>query len=104
MMEDRKKIILDAYKKGPESCVSLFEETFSSEKRIQELETRLQKKTLQIVITTFSDGLRKTDYKNLRKPLMSNKVASWADRHNGLSLTTTPDHTITYSPTHCTLL
>jgi len=37
-MVDR-KIILDAYKKGPEAVISLFEETFSKlEKRIQELE------------------------------------------------------------------
>ena len=37
-MVDR-KIILDAYKKGPEAVMSLFEETFSKlEKRIQELE------------------------------------------------------------------
>ncbi|WP_353052951.1 hypothetical protein [Bacillus thuringiensis] len=32
------KIILDAYKKGPEAVISLFEETFYKlEKRIQEL-------------------------------------------------------------------
>nr|WP_242071588.1 hypothetical protein [Bacillus thuringiensis] len=37
-MIDR-KIILDAYKKGPEAIIPLFEETFSKlEKRIQELE------------------------------------------------------------------
>ncbi|HFF3743026.1 TPA: hypothetical protein ACGCM8_005323 [Bacillus cereus] len=33
-----RKIILDAYKKGPEAVLSLFEETFSKlAKRIQEL-------------------------------------------------------------------
>ncbi|MDA2583448.1 hypothetical protein PDR31_28825 [Bacillus cereus] len=49
-MVDR-KIILDAYKKGPEAVISLFEETFSKlEKRIQELE-HASKKTLQIVIS-----------------------------------------------------
>lgn len=48
-MVDR-KIILDAYKKGPKAVISLFEETFSKlEKRIQKLEIT-SKKTLQIVI------------------------------------------------------
>jgi hypothetical protein len=43
-MMDR-KIILDAYKKGPEAVISLFEETFSKlEKRIQELEHASKKK------------------------------------------------------------
>nr|WP_257154688.1 hypothetical protein [Bacillus thuringiensis] len=42
-MVDR-KIILNAYKQGPEAVISLFEETFSKlEKRIQELENASKK-------------------------------------------------------------
>lgn len=42
-----RKIILDAYKKGLEAVISLFEETFSKlERRIQELEN-VSKKKLQ---------------------------------------------------------
>nr|WP_241677823.1 hypothetical protein [Bacillus cereus] len=37
-------IILDAYKKGPEAVITLFEETFRKlEMRIQELENRSKK-------------------------------------------------------------
>nr|WP_186323842.1 hypothetical protein [Bacillus thuringiensis] len=77
-MMDR-KIILDAYKKGPEAVISLFEETFSKlEKRIQELE-HASKKTLQIVIS----HLLQMVCVNLLQKVCANRlivkqVASWA--------------------------
>ncbi|WP_261784474.1 hypothetical protein [Bacillus sp. 17RED48] len=43
-MVDR-KVILNAYKKGPTAVIFLFEETFSKlERRIEELENRSKKK------------------------------------------------------------
>ncbi|MBJ8025008.1 hypothetical protein [Bacillus cereus] len=42
-----RKIILDAYKQGPEAVISFFEETFSKlEKRVQELENDSKKTVL----------------------------------------------------------
>ncbi|MCQ6307567.1 DUF6444 domain-containing protein, partial [Bacillus cereus] len=101
-MMDR-KIILDAYKKGPEAVISLFEETFSKlEKRIQELEHASKKNSTNSHKPPSTDGLRKPITKSLRKP--SNRQTGGQLGHKGhtLHLTTTPDHTITYSPTHCT--
>lgn len=50
-------IILDAYKKGPEAVITLFEETFRKlEMRIQELENR-SKKTLQIAISLLPQAV-----------------------------------------------
>ncbi|MEK4833300.1 hypothetical protein MHI07_16765 [Bacillus sp. FSL H8-0545] len=77
-MVDR-KIILDAYKKGPEAVISLFEKTFSKlEKRIQELENA-SKKTLQTVI----NHLLQMVYVSLLQKVYANRlivklVASWA--------------------------
>ncbi|EJR94731.1 hypothetical protein IKM_05501 [Bacillus mycoides] len=79
-MVDR-KIILDAYKKGPEAVISLFEKTFSKlEKRIQELENA-SKKTLQIVINHLLQmvcvSLLQKVYANR---LIVKLVASWATK------------------------
>ncbi|WP_244603336.1 DUF6444 domain-containing protein [Methylobacterium sp. 190mf] len=66
-MVDR-KIILDAYKKGPEAVISLFEETFSKlEKRIQELEHASKKNSTNSHKPPSTDGLRKPVTKSLRK-------------------------------------
>ncbi|AHA75585.1 hypothetical protein ACLNAL_31690 [Bacillus sp. AF62] len=76
-----RKIILDAYKKGPEAVIPLFEETFSKlEKRIQELE-HASKKTLQIVI----NHLLQMVCVNLLQKVCANHssvqpVASWATK------------------------
>ncbi|PET40700.1 hypothetical protein CN523_23640 [Bacillus cereus] len=79
-MIDR-KIILDAYKKGPEAVISLFEETFSKlEKQIQELENA-SKKTLPIVINHLLQmvcvSLLQKVYANR---LIVKRVASWATK------------------------
>ncbi|MGG0040679.1 DUF6444 domain-containing protein, partial [Bacillus tropicus] len=63
-----RKIILDAYKKGPEAVISLFEETFSKlEKRIQELENRSKKNSTNSHKPPSTDGFRKPITKSLRK-------------------------------------
>lgn len=98
-----RKIILDAYKKGPEAVISLFEETFSKlERRIQELENVSKKNSQNSHKPPSTDGLCKPVTKSLRKP--SNRQTGGQLGHKGhtLHLTTAPDHTITYSPTHCT--
>ncbi|MGQ7142944.1 hypothetical protein ACUOA8_23160, partial [Escherichia sp. SS-MK2] len=93
-----RKIILDAYKKGPEAVISLFEETFSKlEKRIQELE-HASKKTLPIVI----NHLLQMVCVNLLQKSQRQTGGQLGHKGHTLHLTTTPDHTITYSPTHCT--
>nr|WP_257144267.1 hypothetical protein [Bacillus wiedmannii] len=62
-----RKIILDAYKKGPEAVISLFKETFSkSEKRIPELENA-SKNSTNSHKSLSTDGLRKSITKSLRK-------------------------------------
>ncbi|ARX70203.1 hypothetical protein [Bacillus thuringiensis] len=77
-MVDR-KVILNAYKKGPEAVISLFEETFSKlERRIEELENR-SKKTPKIVI----NHLLQMVCVNLLQRVCANHpsvkpVASWA--------------------------
>ncbi len=77
-MVDR-KVILTAYKKGPEAVISLFEETFSkSERRIEDLENR-SKKTPKIVINRL---LQMVCVNRLPKVcanrLIVKQVASWA--------------------------
>ncbi|MGR5863715.1 DUF6444 domain-containing protein [Bacillus cereus] len=58
-MVDR-KVILTAYKKGPEAVISLFEETFSkSERRIEELENRSKKNSKNSHKPPSTDGLCK---------------------------------------------
>ncbi|MCQ6289290.1 DUF6444 domain-containing protein [Bacillus cereus] len=101
-MVDR-KVILTAYKKGPEAAISLFEETFSkSERSIEELENRSKKNSKNSHKPPSTDGLCKSITKSLRKP--SNRQTGGQLGHKGhtLGLTTAPDHTITHSPTHCT--
>ncbi len=101
-MVDR-KVILTAYKKGPEAVISLFEETFSkSERRIEDLENRSKKNSKNSHKPPSTDGLCKPITKSLRKP--SNRQTGGQLGHKGhtLGLTTAPDHTITHSPTHCT--
>ncbi|WP_405683813.1 hypothetical protein [Bacillus thuringiensis] len=77
-MVDR-KVILNAYKKGPEAVISLFEETFSKlERRIEELENR-SKKTPKILI----NHLLQMVCVNLLQRVCANHpsvkpVASWA--------------------------
>nr|WP_172555972.1 hypothetical protein [Bacillus thuringiensis] len=77
-MVDR-KIILGAYKKGPEAVISLFEKTFSKlEKRIQELENT-SKKTLQTVINHLLQMVYVSLLqKNYANRLIVKLVASWA--------------------------
>lgn len=101
-MVDR-KIILNAYKKGPEAVISLFEETFSKlEKRIQELENASKKNSTNSHKPPSTDGLRKPITKSLRKSSQRPTGGQLGHKGHTLHLTTTPDHTITYSPTHCT--
>ncbi|MGG0324973.1 DUF6444 domain-containing protein, partial [Bacillus mycoides] len=101
-MVDR-KIILDAYKKGPEAVISLFEETFSKlEKRIQELERASKKNSTNSHKPPSTDGLRKPITKSLRKSSQRSTGGQLGHKGHTLHLTMTPDHTITYSPTHCT--
>jgi hypothetical protein len=74
-----RKVILTAYKTGPEAVISLFEETFSkSERRIEELENR-SKKTPKTVI----NHLLQMVYVNRLPKVCANRlivkqVASWA--------------------------
>ncbi|MEJ9245762.1 DUF6444 domain-containing protein, partial [Bacillus cereus] len=101
-MVDR-KLILDAYKKGPEAVISLFEETFSKlEKRIQELEHASKKNSTNSHKPPSTDGLRKPITKSLRKSSHRQTGGQLGHKGHTLSLTATPDHTITYSPTYCT--
>ena len=97
-----RKIILDAYKKGSEAVISLFEETFSKlEKRIQELENCSKKNSKNSHKPPSTDGLRKPVTKSLRKPSHRQTGGQLGHKGHTLHLTTTPDHTLTYSPTHC---
>ncbi|AHA75659.1 hypothetical protein ABE44_23895 [Bacillus thuringiensis] len=89
-----KKIILDAYKQGPEAVVSLLEEIFSKlKKQIQELE-HASKKFTNSHKSPSTGGLRKSSQRQIGGQL--------GHKGHTLRLATTPDHTITYSPTHCT--
>ncbi|KIU73156.1 transposase [Bacillus thuringiensis Sbt003] len=100
-MIDR-KIILDAYKKGPEAVISLFEETFSKlEKRIQELEHASKKNSTNSHKPPSTDGLRKPITKSLRKSSQRSTGGQLGHKGHTLHLNTTPNHTITYSLTHC---
>ncbi|MGR5865265.1 hypothetical protein ACT7DZ_18590 [Bacillus cereus] len=99
-MVDR-KVILTAYKKGPEAVISLFEETFSkSERRIEELENR-SKKTPKIVINRL---LQMVCVNRLPKVCANRLIVKQGGQlgHKGhnLGLTTALDHNNTYSPTH----
>ncbi|MGE6552262.1 IS66 family transposase [Bacillus mycoides] len=101
-MVDR-KVILNAYKKGPEAVISLFEETFSKlERRIEELENRSKKNSKNSHKPPSTDGLRKPVTKSLRKSSQRQTGGQLGHKGHTLHLTTTPDHTITYSPMHCT--
>ncbi|MGG0261517.1 DUF6444 domain-containing protein [Bacillus mycoides] len=74
-MVDR-KVILNAYKKGPEAVISLFEETFSKlERRIEELENASKKNSTNSHKPPSTDGLHKPVTKSLRKP--SNPSNRW---------------------------
>ncbi|MES5939965.1 MULTISPECIES: hypothetical protein [unclassified Bacillus cereus group] len=80
-----RKIILDAYKKGPEAVISLFEETFSKlEKRIQELENASEnasKKTPKIVIIHLLQMVWVSPLQKVcANRLIVKPVASWATK------------------------
>lgn len=79
-MVDR-KVILNAYKKGPEAVISLFEETFSKlERRIEELENA-SKKTLQTVINHLLQMVCVSLLPRVcANRLIVKQVASWATR------------------------
>ncbi|MES5943775.1 MULTISPECIES: DUF6444 domain-containing protein [unclassified Bacillus cereus group] len=49
-----------------------------------------------------TDGFRKPITKSLRKSSQRQTGGQLGHKGHTLHLTTTPDHTITYSPTHCT--
>nr|WP_254912709.1 IS66 family transposase zinc-finger binding domain-containing protein [Bacillus thuringiensis] len=49
-----------------------------------------------------TDGLCKPVTKSLRKPSNCQTGGQLGHKGHTLGLTTAPDHTITYSPTHCT--
>ena len=69
-----RKIILDAYKKGSEAVISLFEETFSKlEKRIQELENCSKKNSKNSHKPPSTDGLRKPVKKSYANRLIVNR-------------------------------
>ncbi|WP_439952448.1 IS66 family transposase, partial [Bacillus cereus] len=86
-----------------EAVISLFEETFSNlEKRIQELEHASKKNSTNSHKPPSTDGLRKPITKSLRKSSQRKTGGQLGHKGHTLHLTTTPDHMITYSPTHCT--
>ncbi|PHD52016.1 transposase [Bacillus toyonensis] len=100
-MVDR-KVILNAYKKGPTAVIFLFEETFSKlERRIEELENRSKKNSKNSHKPPSTDGLRKPVTKSLRKSSQRQTGGQLGHKGHTLHLTTTPDHTITYSPMQC---
>lgn len=79
------KIILDAYQKGPEAVVSLFEETFHKlEMRIQELENRSKK--------TSKNSHKPPSTAGLRKPAHRQTGGQLGHKGHTLRFTETPDH------------
>ncbi|AZR75121.1 TPA: IS66 family transposase [Bacillus cereus] len=102
----KKQEILAVYQKGPQAIcdfVHHLENQIQDLKgRIEELENRSKKNSTNSHKPPSTDGLCKPVTKSLRKP--SNRPTGGQLGHKGhtLHLTTNPDHTITYSPTHCT--
>ncbi|HDR4949096.1 TPA: IS66 family transposase, partial [Bacillus cereus] len=99
----KKQEILAVYQKGPQAIcdfVHHLENQIQDLKgRIEELENRSKKNSTNSHKPPSTDGLCKPVTKSLRKP--SNRPTGGQLGHKGhtLHLTTTPDHTITYSPT-----
>ncbi|MEI4617271.1 DUF6444 domain-containing protein [Bacillus cereus] len=70
--------------------------------RIEELENRSKKNSKNSHPPPPTDGLRKPVTKILRKSSQCLTGGQLGHKGHTLYLTTTPDPTIIYSPTHCT--
>ncbi|OOR03920.1 transposase [Bacillus cereus] len=102
----KKQEILTVYQKGPQAVCDLvhhLEKQIQDLKgRIDELENRSKKNSTNSHKPPSTDGLRKPVTKSLRKSSHRQTGGQLGHKGHTLSLKTTPDHTITYSPTHCT--
>ncbi|WP_305927808.1 IS66 family transposase [Bacillus mycoides] len=98
----KRKIILDAYEKGPEAVISLFEETFRKlEMRIQELENRSKKNSKNSHKPPSTDGFCKPAITSLRKPSHRQTGGQLGHKGHTLRFTETPDHIVVHPLTTC---
>lgn len=102
----KKQEILAVYQKGPQAICDLVHHLENQiqdlTERIEELEDRSKKNSTNSHKPPSTDGLRKPVTKSLRKSSHRQTGGQLGHKGHTLVLTTTPDHVITYSPTHCT--
>ncbi|MGR5966852.1 IS66 family transposase [Bacillus cereus] len=102
----KKQEILAVYQKGPQAICDFVHQLESQiqnlKERIEELENRSKKNSTNSHKPPSTDGFRKPITKSLRKSSQRQTGGQLGHKGHTLHLTTTPDHTITYSPTHCT--
>ncbi|MGG0261905.1 transposase [Bacillus mycoides] len=102
----KKQEILAVYQRGPQAICDLVHQLESQmqnlKERIELLENRSKKNSTNSHKPPSTDGLRKPITKSLRKSSQRQTGGQLGHKGHTLYLTTTPDHTITYSPTHCT--
>ncbi|MGR5979034.1 DUF6444 domain-containing protein [Bacillus cereus] len=101
----KKQEILAVYQKGPQAIYDFVHQLESQiqnlKERIEELENRSKKNSTNSHKPPSTDGFRKPITKSLRKSSQRQTGGQLGHKGHTLHLTTTPDHMITYSPTHC---
>ncbi|MGM1367718.1 IS66 family transposase [Bacillus cereus group sp. BceL291] len=102
----KKREILAVYQRGPQAICDFVHQLESQiqnlKERIEVLENRSKKNSTNSHKPPSTDGLRKPITKSLRKSSQRQTGGQLGHKGHTLHLTTTPDHTIIYSPTHCT--